>query len=111
MEGVAVFEVDGDWQTLEGFLCGGEEVPLRIAPTSSIVRSFPAAAGELDVPIPPRYPQRRIEKITFWTSRVQRPLYLPGQQSLNRIWTLGHTCSMGMSRQQQLAFECYQSLP
>ena len=45
-------------------------------PTSSIVRSFPAFAGEDEVAMPPSQPVSRTAKTTFWTSRVHKLLYL-----------------------------------
>jgi hypothetical protein len=52
------------------------DIPFKMSPTSSIVRSLPDSAGLLTVPIPPSHPQNRIEKTTFWMSRVHKPLYL-----------------------------------
>ena len=65
-------------------LCSAGDVPFRISPTSSIVRSLPASAGLVVVEMPPRYPQSRTLKMTFCTSRVQSPLYLAGLERFSR---------------------------
>ena len=65
MEGVSVFQVDGNYLQSAQARELDIDVPFKISPTSSIVSSLPGSAGLLAVPMPPSHPQKRMEKATF----------------------------------------------
>ena len=65
MEGVSVFQVDRNYLQSEEVRELDIDVPFKISPTSSMVRSLPGSAGLVAVPMPPSHPQNRIEKTTF----------------------------------------------
>ena len=67
VEGIAVLEVDGNWEGISKGLGGGDlrGVPLRSSPTSSMVTRRPSSPGLVSVPRPPSQPQKTTVKMVF----------------------------------------------
>lgn len=55
---------------------GEGNVPPKMEPTSSIVNNLPTSGALPSTFMPPNQPQKRIAKMTFWTSLLHMPLYL-----------------------------------